>query len=326
MIHSRAFRRLEDKTQVFGAGYSDHFRSRLTHTIEVAQMARTVAAALGLDEDLTETLALVHDIGHPPFGHAGEAELDLQMRQFGERFDHNVQALRLVEVFERRHAGYPGLNLTFEVREGIVKHSRDLAPGGDPNLDEYLPGLKPPLEAQLIDLVDEAAYNTADLDDAHSAGMLSVDEVTGLDPILSEIGESVDTQFPGVEERIRFQEFLRRLVDVLISGLIQGMATIEARTLGEVRMSPVRLAAADPATARTGAALKTFLAERVYNSGMLQAERARSAGHVGELFQFFLAHPDRMPPGYAATPRAICDYIAGMTDGFFRRVSAEMAS
>ncbi len=141
VVHSRAFRRLEAKTQVFTPGLSDHFRNRLTHTIEVAQIARTLAHALELDEDLTEALALAHDIGHPPFAHAGEEALDRQMARFGERFDHNLHALRIVESFEQRYARFPGLNLTFEVREGIVKHSRDYAPGERPELDDYLPGL-----------------------------------------------------------------------------------------------------------------------------------------------------------------------------------------
>src|SRR5512142_2299960 len=139
IVHSRAFRRLEAKTQVFAPGISDHFRNRLTHTIEVAQIARTVAGVLQLDEDLTEALALAHDIGHPPFAHAGEEELDRQMRRSGDRFDHNLHALRIVESFEQRYARFPGLNLTFEVREGIVKHSRDFEPGDDPEVDGYLP-------------------------------------------------------------------------------------------------------------------------------------------------------------------------------------------
>jgi dGTPase len=165
IVLARAFRRLEDKTQVFPAGDSDHFRNRLTHTIEVAQFARTVSSVLGLNDDLTEALALAHDIGHPPFAHAGEEELNRQMQRFGDRFEHNLHALRIVEVFEDRYARFPGLNLTFEVREGIVKHSHDFQPGEQPEMDEYLPGLRPPLEAQLIDLADEIAYDTADLDD-----------------------------------------------------------------------------------------------------------------------------------------------------------------
>ena len=155
VIHARAFRRLEDKTQVFTRRYSDHFRNRLTHTIEVAQISRTVAAALNLNVDLAEALALVHDLGHPPFGHAGEKALDTAMRAHGLFFDHNLHALRIVEDFEQRYAAFRGLNLTFEVREGIIKHSRDYDAARHPELAEYLLDQRPPLEAQLIDLTDE---------------------------------------------------------------------------------------------------------------------------------------------------------------------------
>src|SRR6266481_2199615 len=212
IVHSRAFRRLEAKTQVFTPGLSDHFRNRLTHTIEVAQIARTVASVLGLDEDLTEALALAHDIGHPPFAHAGEEELNRQMERFGDRFDHNQHALRIVETFEQRYARFPGLNLTFEVREGIVKHSHDFELGESPLLDEYLPGLRPPLEAQLIDLADEVAYNTADLDDAFSAGLLTGPRIAESVPEYALIGDEIETQFPGATDRERFQECLRRVI------------------------------------------------------------------------------------------------------------------
>src|SRR5947209_3211614 len=174
IIHSRAFRRLEAKTQVFTTRYSDHFRNRLTHTIEVAQIARTVAGALGLNTDLAEALALVHDLGHSPFGHAGEHKLDELMRSRGDRFEHNLQALRIVEQFEQRYLDFPGLNLTFEVREGIVKHSRDYDAREFPELAEYLLDQRPPLEAQLIDFVDEIAYNTADLDDGDEAHLVNL--------------------------------------------------------------------------------------------------------------------------------------------------------
>ena len=169
IIHAHAFRRLENKTQVFTHRLSDHFRTRLTHTIEVAQISRTIAAALNLNESLVETLALAHDLGHPPFGHTGELALDLAMRQYGGSFNHNLHALRIVEHFEQRYASYPGLNLTFEVREGIVKHSRDYSPTDCPELAEYLLDQRPPLEAQLIDHTDEIAYSTADLDDGYEA-------------------------------------------------------------------------------------------------------------------------------------------------------------
>src|SRR3954467_6078284 len=222
VIHSRAFRRLEAKTQVFAPGISDHFRNRLTHTIEVAQIARTLANVLGLDEDLTEALALAHDIGHPPFAHAGEAELDRQMQAFGEHFDHNLHALRIVESFEQRYARFPGLNLTFEVREGIVKHSRDFPKGESPELDEYLPGLRPPLEAQLIDLADEVAYNAADLDDAYEAGLLTPERIAEAIPVFADLLDTIETQFPGATERERFGESIRHLIDEQVSGFIEG--------------------------------------------------------------------------------------------------------
>src|ERR1700716_4489258 len=172
VIHSRAFRRLEAKTQVFTRRFSDHFRNRLTHTIEVAQISRTIAAQLGLNTDLAEALALVHDLGHPPFGHSGEKALDVAMRQHGFSFDHNLHALHIVEDFELRYAAFRGLNLTFEVREGIIKHSHDYKPEDFPELSEYLLDRRPPLEAHIIDLTDEIAYNTADLDDGYEARLL----------------------------------------------------------------------------------------------------------------------------------------------------------
>src|ERR1039457_5430213 len=177
VIHARAFRRLEAKTQVFTRRYSDHFRNRLTHTLEVSQVSRTIAGALGLNVDLAEALALVHDIGHPPFGHAGEKALDAAMREHGLFFDHNLHALRIVEDFEQRYAAFRGLNLTFADREDIIKHSRDYEASQHPELAEYALDQRPPLEAQLIDLTDEIAYNTADLDDGFEAHLLSLGEI-----------------------------------------------------------------------------------------------------------------------------------------------------
>src|SRR5271168_2747794 len=199
VIHSRAFRRLEAKTQVFTTRYSDHFRNRLTHTLEVAQVARTVAGALHLNTDLAESLALAHDIGHPPFGHAGEKQLDRRMRTFGERFDHNLHALYILEQFEQSYLDFPGLNLTFEVREGIIKHSRDYPPRKFPELAEYLLDSRPPLEAQLIDCVDEIAYNTADLDDAREAGLLDVAALRKEVSLFAEAHAAVDAEYPGRE-------------------------------------------------------------------------------------------------------------------------------
>ncbi|HUJ20084.1 MAG TPA: dNTP triphosphohydrolase [Bryobacteraceae bacterium] len=334
IVHARAFRRLEAKTQVFTPGLSDHFRNRLTHTIEVSQIARTVASVLGLDEDLTEALALAHDIGHPPFAHAGEEELNRQMGRFGDSFDHNIHALRIVEKFEQRYARFPGLNLTFEVREGMAKHSRDFEPGEIPELDEYLPGKRPPLEAQLIDLADEIAYNSADLDDGFSAHLFTAEEAAAEVPLYGEILETVEQQFPGATGREKFQESLRRLIDVQVSGLIEG--TLEAaRASGvpdaeAVRQYPQRLAAFTAAAKTASRDLKSFLYRHVYSSPALEQGRRESTAMMAELFAFLLAHPDRLPEAYresaSAEPphRLVCDYIAGMTDSFFRRTYEHM--
>ncbi len=219
--HARAFRRLEDKTQVFTDAFSDHFRNRLTHTIEVSQIARTVAAALGLNGDFTEALSLSHDIGHPPFAHSGEVELDRLMRRFGASFDHNQHALRIVESFENPYARFPGLNLTFEVREGIVKHSRDLVLEVS-GFDEYLPELKPPIEAQLIDLCDEIAYNAADLDDGYSAGLVQIDDARERVHRFQDLWDDAESMFPGAPEHVRLQEVIRGLINVMVGGVLQG--------------------------------------------------------------------------------------------------------
>ena len=329
IIHSRAFRRLENKTQVFPQGISDHFRNRLTHTIEVAQIARTVASALDLNEELTEALALGHDIGHPPFAHAGEDELDRQMRRFGDRFDHNLHALRIVESFEHRYVRFPGLNLTFEVREGIVKHSRDFEKGENPALDEYLPGLRPPLEAQLIDLADEIAYNTADLDDGFSAGLFKIEEANEWIPEFCRRWEEVESQFPGASEREQFQEVLRGLLDWLVSGLVQGtLDAVEAASpanVDDVRAHPRRLAAFTLPAHTANRSIKQFLHHTLYYSEPMAGERRRSATQIAELFEFWVAHPEKLPENYveslatAPVHRLVCDYIAGMTDGYFAR-------
>jgi len=330
VIHSRAFRRLENKTQVFAPGLSDHFRNRLTHTIEVAQIARTAARVLGLDEDLTEALALVHDVGHPPFAHAGEEALDREMLAFGERFDHNIQSLRLVDTLERRYPRFPGLNLTFEVREGIVKHSRDLTPGENQALDEYLPELRPPLEAQLIDLADEIAYNAADLDDAYAAGMLRPDHIAAAVPAYADILDAIETSFPGATDRERFQESVRRLIDVLVSGLIGGTA-VAARESGAadveaVRRLPFRIVRFTEESAAASRGLKRFLNQHVYSSDALAEDRRRSMKWLARLFGHLMAHPDLLPANDGAEQepkplhRAVCDYIAGMTDGYFLRI------
>jgi dGTPase len=332
VVHARAFRRLENKTQVFTAGLSDHFRNRLTHSIEVSQIARTVASVLGLDEDLTEALALAHDIGHPPFAHTGEEELDRLMRRFGERFDHNLQALRIVETFENRYARFSGLNLTFEVREGIAKHSRDFERGEIPELDEYLPGLRPPLEAQLIDLCDEIAYDTADLDDGYHAQLVAIEDARREVDKFRELDEAVSMQFPGAPQRVRLNEVVRGLIDWLVSGLIEGTVNA-AESLADVeavRAHPRRLACFTPETAAGAAQLNSFLRVKVYESEQLVASRARSTALIEALFEFFLARPECLPANYreesAGQPlhRQVCDYIAGMTVGFLVRTCAQL--
>src|SRR6266704_2312093 len=245
IIHSRAFRRLEAKTQVITTRYSDHFSNRLTPTLEVARIARTVAGALGLNTELAEALALVHDIGHPPFGHAGERKLDELMREHGGHFNHNLHALRIVEHFEQRYLDFPGLNLTFEVREGIIKHSRDYSEGEFPQLSEYLLDLRPPLEAQLIDGVDEIAYNTADMDDAHEAELLDLDRLCEVVPLFSDFFKKVSETHPSGREQLRFYEALRRLLDFLASDLVfhTGVRLQQsgASSVEDVRRAPKRL-------------------------------------------------------------------------------------
>ena len=246
IVHSRAFRRLEAKTQVFTTRFSDHFRNRLTHTLEVAQIARTVASALRLNTELVEALALVHDIGHPPFGHAGERKLDELMRARGGRFNHNLHALRIVEHFEHRYIGFDGLNLTFEVREGIVKHSRDYSAAEFPELAEYLLGQRPPLESQLIDWVDEIAYNSADLDDALEANLLDLDALRHEVPFFADYYAQIDARHPAARTRLKFNEALRLVIDHLASDLITHTEELVrqsgAQSVEDIRRAPARLA------------------------------------------------------------------------------------
>jgi dGTPase len=329
IIHSRAFRRLEAKTQVFTMRYSDHFRNRLTHTLEVAQIARTVAGALGLNTELAEALALVHDIGHPPFGHAGEQKLNELMRAHGGQFNHNLHALRIVEQFEQRYLEFPGLNLTFEVREGIIKHSRDYAAAEYPDLVEYLLDLRPPLEAQLIDWVDEIAYNTADLDDALEAELLDVAALRNEAPFFGEAYEQVKSAHPGAREKLIFNEALKHVLDSLATDLIettlQRVLGSGASSTGDVRRAPRRLAGFSENAAARNAALKRFLFSHIYNHAAITEDRDRSVKCLEELFTFYLDAPGSMPASYEElaqmAPRhvIVCDYIAGMTDQFLLR-------
>lgn len=327
IVHSRAFRRLENKTQVFSRRYSDHFRTRLTHTLEVAQISRTVARALGLHQDLVEALALAHDIGHPPFGHTGEEALNRLMRRYGGRFEHNIHALRVVERLEQKYAAFPGLNLTFEVREGIVKHSREYDASEYPELAEYLTGQRPPLEAQLIDLADEIAYNCADLDDGYEARLLSLAEIRDRIPLFDTSYQTVAEKYPAAAEKLVFSEALGRLVDALVTDLIEttreNVRQSQARSVEQIRLLPSRVAGLSPAIAASNKRIKEYLGARLYSHPNVSAGHKGIAQRMERLFDYFLRHPRSLPPARAAKldneppARAVCDYIAGMTDNFF---------
>jgi dGTPase len=326
IIHARAFRRLEAKTQVFTTRYSDHFRNRLTHTLEVTQIARTVATALGLNSELAEALALVHDIGHPPFGHAGERELNELMQAHGASFNHNLHALRIVERFEHRYLEFTGLNLTFEVREGIIKHSRDYQPGVSPDLAEYLLDLRPPLESQLIDWVDEIAYNTADLDDAREAELLDFDLLRAEVPLFAQAYARVDRAHPTAKEKLKFSEALKDVLNALASDLIETTAVRALQSgvssVEEVRRWPERLAAMSPQMSSENSRLKRFLAANIYSNPVITGDRDQSIECLARLFHLYLGKLESMPPDHEelalTVPRhvVVCDYIAGMTDQF----------
>jgi dGTPase len=335
VIHSRAFRRLEDKTQVFTRRYSDHFRNRLTHTLEVAQISRTIAAQLGLNVDLVEALALVHDIGHPPFGHAGEKALDSAMRQHGSFFDHNLHALRIVEDFEQRYAAFRGLNLTFEVREGIIKHSRSYNAAEYPELAEYLLDQQPPLEAQLIDATDELAYNTADLDDGFEAHLLTLDQIEEGVPVFARFFSEVERLYPDAAEKLQFNEVIRRMLDRWVGDLIENTraeidgvsAEFQSRpsataTIADIRACPRRLITLSPDTEAERRQTKAFLHEQVYFSAALDPEKEAAERIITDLFELWMKHPEKLPESYQekaeAEPlaRVVCDYVAGMTDTY----------
>jgi dGTPase len=326
IVQARAFRRLAGKTQVFTSRASDHFRSRLTHTIEVAQIARAVAATLGLNEDLAETLALVHDIGHPPFGHAGERALDRCLQRHGRRFDHNLHALRIVEHFEQRYAAHRGLNLTLGVREGIIKHSRDYNIEHHPELAEYLLDQRPPLEAQLIDLADEIAYLTADLDDGVESRLLEIGHIREHVDILGRCYRQVERQHAGVDEKFLFNEALQLMQNILTDDLMETTArntlAIGAECLADVRRYPKRLASFSPQVEAERLQEKRYLYETLYTCGPLETEHEKAEEVVTALFDHWINDPEELPVSHfeevenEGLARVVADYIAGMTDSF----------
>ncbi len=326
IIHARAFRRLENKTQVFTRRYSDHFRNRLTHTLEVAQISRTVAQALGLNSDLVEALALAHDIGHPPFGHTGEAALDRLMARYHDRFDHNLHALRIVEQIEQKYVEFPGLNLTFEVREGIIKHSRDYDPSVYLELRDYRLEERPPLEAQLIDRADEIAYNCADLDDGYEAKLLSLRLVRDGVPLFDSLYRPLARKYPAAREKLKFNEALKRLLDALVTDLIDTtrarLQELRLRSVEQVRAHPRRLVGLSSRLARENQRLKDFLHQNLYAHRDVSFERKKIVTCLERLFRYFAENPRRLPDSYVvktrqeSAHRVVCDYIAGMTDRY----------
>jgi dGTPase len=333
ILHSRAFRRLAGKTQVFtqlpADQTSDHFRSRLTHTLEVTQIARTLAETLGLNAELTEALALVHDIGHPPFGHAGEKALDESLRRFGLSFDHNLHALRIVTWFEERYAAFRGLNLTLAVREGIVKHSRDYSSAEHPELVEYFLDQFPPLEAQLIDLADEIAYLTADFDDGLDSGILTLEQVRTGVPLFRRFHDAVLAQYPAAAAKLTINETLKRILNLLVTDLMNEVRTrvraSGADKLEDIRRAPARIAALSPHVEAERAGAKRFLYENLYNSPGMEEAHVHAAQVVQGLFAALTANPAQLPPDHQAQipsqglARTVSDYIAGMTDSYIEQ-------
>ena len=334
ILHARAFRRLAGKTQVFsriaGDLPGDHFRSRLTHTLEVAQISRTIAAALGLNQELTEALALAHDIGHPPFGHAGEKALDEALREYGLGFDHNLHALRIVTWFEERYPAFRGLNLTLAMREGIIKHSRDYTTASHPELAAYFLDLQPPLEAQLIDLADEIAYLTADFDDGLDSGILNVRHVCDHVPLFRRFNQKVTSEYPGAPAKQAVYETLNRILNALVTDLIEEVhrraSETGATTLIDIRRTPARIAALSPQMEAERANAKTFLYANFYNSPGMEQEHERAARVVQELFSALMADPGLLPPDHQfqipteGLARTVADYIAGMTDSYIEQL------
>lgn len=334
VLHARAFRRLAGKTQVFARlpddPPGDHFRSRLTHTLEVTQIARTLATALSLNVDLAECLALAHDIGHPPFGHAGEKALDRALQAHGLGFDHNLHALRIVTWFEERYADFRGLNLTLGVREGIIKHSRDYSPTKHPELAEYFLDKRPPLEAQLIDLADEIAYLTADLEDGLESGILTIAQVCEGVALFRRFHERVLGQYRGVSNKLAVNETLRGVLNTLVTDLMNEVHTrvtaIGATTLNDIRQASERLVAFSPATEAERAAAKAFLYENFYSSPGMEETHRHASDVVEGLFAEIINDPGLLPEDHQAQipteglARTVADYIAGMTDGYIEQL------
>ncbi|MGR4866434.1 deoxyguanosinetriphosphate triphosphohydrolase [Caulobacter sp. LARHSG274] len=337
IIHTSAFRRLKEKTQVFVAHEGDNFRTRLTHSLEVAQVARSLATALGLDSDLAETIALGHDIGHPPFGHAGEDELQDKMAPYGG-FDHNVQTFRVVTELERRYPDFDGLNLTWETLEGIIKHNGPVtAKLGQPSWKaiskydaEYKLGLNTwaSAEAQVAALADDIAYNNHDVDDGVEAGLFTLDELMDV-PLIGPILAAVRSERPDLDLRLTRLEAVRRMIGAMVDDVmgetLQRAAATGVASADEVRALDHALVAFSPDMAEDLARLRQFLHARMYRHWRVNRTRSQARRILAEMFSLFLAEPEVLPTEWfarsqnrdeAGRARVVCDYIAGMTDRF----------
>jgi dGTPase len=324
IVHTTAFRRLEYKTQVFVYSEGDHYRNRLTHSVEVAQIGRTLARALDCNEDLTEAICLAHDLGHPPFGHVGEATLNQLMQNHGG-YDHQRQTYRIITELERRYPDHPGLNLTYEVREGVVKHDTDY---DLVDATDYSPNDRGTLECQLANLADEIAYNTSDLDDGLRSGILHPAEVRELEiakRILTSLGEPLDTTF---DDSLLRHRFIRRLVGVEVTDTIQAtQQNVEAagvQSLADVRQLPYNLATYTPEMQVLNGELKRFLFKKFYRHYRVVRMATKAERLLQALFTAYVAQPEQLPTDtqqrVAEHPeglhRVVCDYIAGMTDRY----------
>ena len=325
IIHCAAFRRLEYKTQVFVNHEGDYYRTRLTHTLEVAQIARGIARAMGLNEDLTEAITLAHDLGHTPFGHSGEEVMNRLMAEHGG-FEHNRQSLRIVEELEERYPGFSGLNLTFETREGIIKHaSQHDRPDGD-SLEEYLPGVVPTLEAQIINLADEIAYNNHDIDDGLTSGMLDLDELRSQVPLVDRIFRVVEERYPGIDPTRKKYQAISHLIGFLIGDLVAHstarLREHDVRSLEDLREKNLAAVAFSPETRAENDRLKEFLLQHLYRHYRVERMRIKGEMVLTALFRTYMETPTLLPKKYQAMieasgkARVICDYIAGMTDRY----------
>jgi dGTPase len=320
VIHSSSFRRLEYKTQVFVNHEGDNYRTRLTHSLEGAQIGRTVARALGLNEELTECLVLGHDLGHTPFGHSGERVMNELMQEHGG-FEHNRQTLRILETLERRYPAFPGLNLTWEVREGIIKHRPDSDATAPP---EYAPGEAPTLEAQLVDFVDEVAYNNHDVDDGLTSGMVEVDEIREVALFREAHEEARRRGFD--DERLARHHVVRSIIERCVRDLIDttraNLAGAGVASLGDVRAAGRRLVGYSPETAEKVRELKEFLLRNLYRHYRVVRMGDKAGRILRDLFASYVSEPRQLPPhfqeqiGKDGVHRVVCDYIAGMTDRF----------